>query len=139
MVGHRKIVTPSRVLMDIPARVRLTEVETGLADGNPIQVVVPPFESLGQDIPRVRTKHAKQMGLGHVLDLMRSENPDGQNVEGVKNLFWLVSTEKANDLSARPLFIGLCVGMTILIPLSKLFNHPLHLLPKIPFFLGKTA
>ena len=49
-------------------------------------------------------------------------------IESVENLFLSVSAEKSNDLVPCSVLIRLRIFMPILMPLSKLFNHPLNLL-----------
>ncbi len=122
MVGHRQIVTPTRVLVYVPRCVRLPQMNARLSDHDAIEVVILSFESLGQDIPAERTEHRKQMRLGYILNLVRPEDSDRQNIKGIEDFFGSIGAEIADNLVACPLFPVHLVSVAILIPFLKFLN-----------------
>jgi hypothetical protein len=111
-------------LVQNPALKGLENMHTGVGDADRIKIVITPHQTLGKDITTKRAEHPQDMGLGYILWLMASHDPDGQHIGGIEDFLRDVSTHVAKDLTTWvPLLPVFNVSMAILINSPEIFYH----------------
>jgi hypothetical protein len=102
-MGHVEVVGIIHGDVLFPAPKGLANVQTGLGDHDPIQVIISPLQSLAQAVAAEGTKHAAiNMRLNQTGRFMPSQNPDRENVRGVKYLRWRVSAKVPHHFPTSP-------------------------------------
>jgi hypothetical protein len=121
MARHGQIMAPTGILMNLPGRVGLPQMKTGLTDGNPVQIIISPFQSLGEDVPAKRAEHGKKVRFCDILYFVGTKNPYWQDIKGVIDLLRRVSAEITDHFAAGPFFPVFLIFVTVFKPLLKLF------------------
>jgi hypothetical protein len=102
-MGHVEVI--GIIYWDVlfPAPKSLANVQTGLGDHDPVQIIIFPLQSLAQTIAAKGTKHAAiNMGLNQTGSFMPSQNPDRKNVPSVEYLRWYIGAKVTDYLPSSP-------------------------------------
>lgn len=103
-----------------PAPKSLANVQTGLGDHDPIQIIIAPLQSLAQAITTEGAKHAAiNMGLHQTGGFMPSQNPDGKHVRSVEYLRGCIGAEVTDDFPSRPFLPLPRIIMSLIDPILK--------------------
>ena len=119
-MGHVEVIGIIHGDVLFPAPKGLANVQTGLGDHDPVQVIISPLQSLAQTVAAEGTKHAAiNMRLNQTGRFMPPQNSYRENVRSVKYLRWCVGAKVPHHFPTSPFLPLPGIFMSLIDPILK--------------------